>query len=408
MYKRGNIALTNEAKQLTFRQVISFGLLACLLYGMTGGLRADIGILLQPLAVHTGLSYKDVSLCIAVMQLAFGCTQPFFGLLAARTSNRLVLLLGVLLMAGSLLGMTFAHSFAGLFLSLGIGFGIGAGALAFGLILTSAIYFAGRKNAMMLAGMLNASAGLCGFFLSPLLQQLLAWKGVAGTLESLLLPFALLLPIALFITSRDSQKRGQASLLQENKSWKDVFRNRTFRLLLAGFSTCGFHMVIIESHLFSQFISYGIPAQAASWVFSVYGLATILGALLSGYLSSRMAKGKLLGFYYGFRAMWMGFYLFLLPKTFWTGVLFAIGLGFTGDATVSPTSGLVHEHFFITQAATLMGVLFLGHQMGAFASAWLGGILVQQTGSYVALWTLDMALCLFASIMSGKIKGDAA
>lgn len=158
--------MANEPKPLTFPQVISFGLLACLLYGMTGGLRADIGILLQPLAAHTGLAYQDVSFCIAVMQLIFGCTQPVFGLLAARTSNRLVLLLGVLLMAGSLLGMIFAHSFAGLFLSLGIGFGIGAGALAFGLILTSAIYFAGRENAMMLAGMLNASAGLCGFFLS--------------------------------------------------------------------------------------------------------------------------------------------------------------------------------------------------------------------------------------------------
>lgn len=399
--------MANEPKPLTFPQVISFGLLACLLYGMTGGLRADIGILLQPLAAHTGLAYQDVSFCIAVMQLIFGCTQPVFGLLAARTSNRLVLLLGVLLMAGSLLGMIFAHSFAGLFLSLGIGFGIGGGALAFGLILTSAIYFAGRENAMMLAGMLNASAGLCGFFLSPLLQQLLAQGGIATALESLLPPFALLLPIALFVTSRDPRNETQAREAAPAASWAQVFRNRTFLLLLAGFSTCGFHMVIIESHLFSQFISYGIPAQAASWAFSVYGLATILGALLSGYLSSRMAKGKLLGFYYGFRALWVGFYLFLLPKTFWTCVLFAIGLGFTGDATVSPTSGLIHEHFSITQAATLLGVLFLGHQMGAFASAWLGGILVQQTGSYVALWTLDIALCLFASIMSGKIKRAA-
>lgn len=30
--------------------------------------------------------------------------------------------------------------------------------------------------------------------------------------------------------------------------------------LVAGFSTCGFHMVIIESHLFSQYVSCGIDA----------------------------------------------------------------------------------------------------------------------------------------------------
>lgn len=396
-----------ERSSLRTREVIGFGLLACLLYGLTAGLRADIGILLQPLASHTGLDYEDVSFCIAVMQLVFGCAQPAFGILAARTSNRKVLLLGVLLMAGSLWGMAFSHSFAALFLCLGIGFGIGAGALAFGLILTSAIYFAGPKNAMMLAGMLNASAGLCGFFLSPALQQLMARGGLAFALQSLLLPFALLVPIALFVTSRDPRTGTGTRKKEDTASWKEVFRNRVFLLLLAGFSTCGFHMVIIESHLFSQFVSYGIPAETASWAFSVYGLATILGALLSGYLSSRMAKGKLLGFYYGFRALWVACYLFLLPKTLLTSVLFAVGLGLTGDATVSPTSGLVHEHFSITQVATLLGILFLGHQVGAFASAWLGGILVQLTGSYGMLWTLDIVLCLFASFMSIRIRPAA-
>lgn len=48
--------------------VILFGLIACLLYGLGAGLRSDIGILLNPLAEHTGLQYNDVSMCIAVMQ----------------------------------------------------------------------------------------------------------------------------------------------------------------------------------------------------------------------------------------------------------------------------------------------------------------------------------------------------
>lgn len=75
-----------------------FGLIACVLYGVGAGLRSDMGILLNPLAEHCGLRYNDVSMCIAVMQLVFGAAQPVFGMIAARSSHRFVLILGVVLM----------------------------------------------------------------------------------------------------------------------------------------------------------------------------------------------------------------------------------------------------------------------------------------------------------------------
>lgn len=100
--------------------VIAFGLIACILYGFGAGLRGDIGILLPALADHTGLAYQDVSFCIAVMNLVFGAAQPAFGVLAARTSNRLVLLMGAGLVAASLAGMAFSHSFMALSPTAGI------------------------------------------------------------------------------------------------------------------------------------------------------------------------------------------------------------------------------------------------------------------------------------------------
>ncbi len=165
-------------------------------------------------------------------------------------------------------------------------------------------------------------------------------------------------------------------------------------------------MVIIESHLCSQYVSYGISKSAASWTFSLYGVATILGALLSGFLSTKINKGKLLSFYYGFRAVWTLLYLFIIPKTVVTAAIFSVGLGMTGDATVSPTSGLVNENFRLRDAATLIGLLFLVHQIGAFLSAWLGGAFVDITGSYVPIWMIDVCLCIFASTMSFMIQSD--
>lgn len=426
--------------------VIAFGLIACLLYGFGAGFRSDVGILLQPLAAQCGLRYEEVSLCIAVMQIVFGGTQPFFGLLAAKRSNRFVLVLGAVVVATSLLGMVAARSFAALMLSLGIGFGVGAGALGFGLVLTSAIRFVGPERAMMISGMLNAAAGLVGFALSPILQALLNAGGIPTALCTLLVPVALLIPIAFIVTSRDpkpvprremrarsgDRAQGESGVpdapsrsgelsgssapnatapsrptpakLSTKQMFREAFANRTFLLLIAGFTTCGFHMVIIESHLFNQYLLFGIDATSASWAFSIYGIATIVGALISGWLSARISMRRLLGFYYGFRAVWVLAFLLLMPKTMPFAVLFAIGLGMTGDATVSPTSGLVNLEFRIEYVATLIGVLFLCHQVGAFLSAWLGGVILDATGAYTYVWMLDIAACAFACIMSLRIR----
>lgn len=394
-----------KGRQRAF-MVIAFGLVSCALYGIGAGVRANVGILLTPMARQCGADYSDVSLCIAVMQLVFGASQPLFGILASKTSNRFVMLTGAGLLTVSMAGIRFAVSPAALMLSLGVLFGLGCGALAFGLILASSIRFVGPENAMAISGMLNAACGMFGFIFAPVIQRLLSLGGLELTAPCFAAIFLLLVPVALIVTSRDPKERRQ----EEAKAplpFAKALGSRTYRLLLAGFATCGFHMVIIESHLFSQYVSYGIEETAASWAFSVYGISTIAGALASGFLSTRLDKSRLLAFYYGFRAVWVALYLFVLPKTVATAVIFSTGLGLTGDATVSPTSGLVNENFDLKQAATLIGLLFLVHQVGAFFSSWLGGVLVSLTGSYTPIWTADIALCLFAGAMSALIhKSD--
>ncbi|MGI6045587.1 MAG: MFS transporter [Eggerthellaceae bacterium] len=400
-----------EQQRSSILSVISFGLIACILYGFGAGMRGDIGILLQPLANQCSASYADVSFCIAVMQITFGGSQPFFGMLASRQSNRFVLLLGAGIVCASFVGMAFSRSFIALLITLGIGFGIGVGALGFGLILTSSINYVGADRAMIISGMLNAAAGMLGFILSPVIQAMLDAFGTMPTLLLFLIPTVALVPIAFKVSSRDpkpgslqDENQNKAAAPMKLTDIRAAFRNRNYLLLIAGFSTCGFHMVIIESHLFNQYVLFGIDTTSAAWAFSVYGIATILGALLSGWLSTRMHKGKLLGFYYGFRAVWVITFLILMPKNLGFAVLFAIGLGMTGDATVSPTSGVVSKNFPITQVATLIGVLFFCHQIGAFLSAWCGGIILDATGSYDLIWIVDIALCCFASIMSLRIR----
>ena len=167
--KQGNTSL---------RSALFLGLIACLIYGLGAGLRASIGILLEPIADMTGLSYEEVSFSIAVMQIVFGASQPLFGLLAARWSNRFVLTSGVFFMVLSVLGIKLCTSYGMLIVTLGVLMGLGTGAIAFGLVLSSAISFVGQERSLFLAGLLNASAGMVNFFLAPLLNFSLQHGGV--------------------------------------------------------------------------------------------------------------------------------------------------------------------------------------------------------------------------------------
>lgn len=383
---------------------------AMLLYGISGGVRGDIGILLKPLMDSSGCSYQDVSFAIAVMQLSFGFFQPLFGLMAVRFSNRSVLMMGVCLYVAGLASLPFLKSVAGLLTAIGILIGAGAGAISFGIILSAVVTAVGEKYGTMISGFINAAAGLGSTILASTLQSTLTRSGLMGAAIMLCIPTCLLIPFIFYVTSRKSRQNND--IPQEkpearpsaHEIFHSAFANHTFRCLMGGFSTCGFHMAIIEAHLFSQFLSQGIDKQSAAYAFSVYGVATVLGALLSGYLCTRLHKGKLLTFYYGFRAVWVAAYLLVLPKTFISACLFSLGLGFTGAATVPPTSGLVNSHFQLSWSATLIGFLFLCHQIGAFLSASLCGIFVNMTGSYIPIWSFDIALCSFASFVSFKIK----
>lgn len=103
-------------------------------------------------------------------------------------------------------------------------------------------------------------------------------------------------------------------------------------------------MVIIEAHLFSQFLSYGIEEQSAAWALEYMELPLFVGRWPRGFYAITCIKENV-GMHLWIPCYMGTLYLFLLPKTLFTAVVFAIGLGLTGDATVSPTSGIVNDTF---------------------------------------------------------------
>jgi predicted MFS family arabinose efflux permease len=52
----------------------------------------------------------------------------------------------------------------------------------------------------------------------------------------------------------------------------------------------------------------------------------------------------------------------------------------------------------------LTGVVFLGHQLGAFLGAWLGGRIFDETGSYLVAWLIAIGLSVVAALCSWPIN----
>ena len=381
---------------------------ACLLYGISSGIRSNYGIMLGAISESSSLAYSSVSFVLAIGQLVFGIMQPVFGIVALKKSNLFVLCCGVLLMAAGLLMIPFSRSVWMLMLFLGIILPAGTGALSFGIAMGAITPRLPSNSVSTVSGFVSASSGIGSIILSPVTQALIAARGLMGAMVFLSIPTLVLLPVALWLCRpRANQGQEPVAKAECQKSLKELFfdaiHSRTYRFLLIGFFTCGFHMAIIETHLYTQITAYGLPEETAAYAFSIYGFASIVGSVLSGAACSRIQMKNVLGFLYGLRCVIILIF-FLMPKTLLTVYSFTILLGMTGSATVPPTSSLVSRTFGAAKLATLFGIVFVAHQIGSFFSAWLGGVSISATGSYTLIWGASALLSVLASFVSFRIK----
>ena len=386
---------------------------ACLVFAIMQGIHDNYGIMLPGIVSRSGISYAAVSFVIAVGQILYGATQPFFGMLAIKKSNAFVMFLGIVLMAAGLIASPFCNNLFSLLLFFGIILPAGTGALCFGIVMGALAPIIGEKRAAVVSGIVQASAGIGDAVMSPLLQQLTDGFGVSVSMPVFSIPILLTLPIVLWLgikkrkTVEEQSVQIQTEKTKRSEKLSDIlkasFHDRTYWCLLIGFSTCGFHMSIIETHLFSQYTSSGIPSNIASLTLTVYGIFTMLGAVITGFLGQKIRMKNVLAGVYGIRIFIALAYIFI-PKSATFAFLATALLGMTGDSTVPPTTGIISNKVGVAKMAVVYGSIFIGHQLGAFASAWLGGILVSTTLGYTALWIVDLCLCATATAASFKIK----
>lgn len=392
----------------TWMTTVLLTALAAFLYMISCGIRNNFGIMLNAITEHAGLTYASVSFVLAVGQFCFGITQPVSGIIADRKGNRFSLLCGILCAVVSVALLPLCRSQALLMAVLGVLLPGGLGMISFGLLVSTISPRIPAGSQSMVSGVVNASSGIGNTLLTPVISGAIVAGGLTGGARTLTVLAVLMIPAALLLCGRNGTAAAKTDSGEKDRRTvgelcREALRSRDYLFIVLGFFTCGFHMAIITNHLPTEIMSYGYTYAQASGVFSVYGVATILGSLLTGAVCGRLRMKNVLGALYASRTVWTLLF-FLLPKTLPVVTGFVILLGATGAATVTPVSGICRRLFGQRGVSIFFGAAFVAHQIGSFLSAWLGGICYEATGGYLALWAVDAAFCTAAAGMSFFIR----
>ncbi len=133
------------------------------------------------------------------------------------------------------------------------------------------------------------------------------------------------------------------------------------------------------------------------------GLFNIVGSVAMGWAIGRWRMKSLLSLVYATRALAIVVFM-LAPKTGAVVLVFSAVMGLTFLSTVAPTAGLVAKFFGTGNMAMLFGMLMLAHQVGGFLGAWMGGQVFEATGSFDAMWMVDIGLAVAAALVHLPIR----
>lgn len=409
--------MRNGSKKLEINivfRIVLLTLAGSFIYAMYSGIRNNYGIMLDSIVDSAGLSFASVSFILAVGQLVFGLVQPAFSIIAAKRGNVYAFVSGVILTVAGMILTPLCKSAITLMLCLGVIQPAGTGAISYGLIMGTITPKIPDKLATAVSGVVNASSGIGNTIMSPIINALIRTGGLMYSMLVLTIPIVLTLPVSLLMGKKEkaqvsddigavSRPLPEASDINIKSLFQKAVKGRAYIFLMVGFFTCGFHMALITNHLPTQIQSFGFSSETTAYAFSVYGITTIIGSVLSGSLCMKLKTKNVLGFYYGLRPVTIALFL-ILPKTLFTVTLFTALFGFSGAATVPPVTGIINREFGAESLATLFGLVFFVHQIGGFFGAWLGGICYDITGSYSAIWIASLVFSAFASVISFAIR----
>lgn len=385
------------------------------IFGLTMGTRQTMGLFLGDLNTATGVGIASVSLAFAVGQLCWGITQPIAGAIADRHGAAPVLMLGCTMVVLGTFVTPWMGGTLGLVVAIGMLGAAGAGMAGPSVLMAAVARMVPESRRGLATSVVSAGGSIGQFVMAPLAGVLIAGLGWMTAMQVLALLVLLALPAAWVLrarpaaspTARPGAAGTSAHPLPVGQALRQAWALPSYRLLAAGFFTCGFHVAFLATHLPGVVAQCGLSPTVAAWSLAVLGLFNIAGTVAVGWAMGRWRSKFLLSGLYFARALAVLLFL-AAPKTEVTMLVFAAVMGATFLSTVPLTAALVATFFGPANMAMLFGVVMLTHQIGSFLGAWAGGAVFAWTGAYDWVWYVDVLLAFGAALVHLPIREERA
>jgi len=362
--------------------------------GVAYGLYFSFPIFFVPLLEEFHWSRGLTAGALSVSTVVQGILSPLVGALIDRFGTRPVIVVGVLLLAGSAALTATVQTPWELYLYTGV---IGAmGMVCLGWVpmgVLVARWFSERRGRMV--GIAFSGMGIGIFVIGPLAQWLIAhwgWRaasvalGVGGLLALLPLVWRFARdpgPDARASTgSRAPDLADQAPALA-SPTLRQAIGSRAFWALAAAYLFTPLAVFPVFTHQVAFAVDLGFPPMFAASVFGVMGLMSSVGRIAFGLLADRVGGPLAATISFGCTA---GGALALLlleasPRPAWLVVyalLFGLGFGARGPIITSMATDLFGGRRF----GAIYGLMNTGNGLGSAIGPWFGGVVHDVSGSY--------------------------
>jgi MFS family permease len=380
-----------------------------------------VAIFFKPMLDEFGWDRPTLSLASSVAALVFAAIAPFMGRFIDRFGGRAMLFIATATQTLSSLVIGLAPNLALIYIGRILGI---IGYLHPATVLVNRWFVKKRGWAL---GIVSIGFPMGILVLSPVSQLLVlswGWRQTlffwAGVTVILILPLVVflrnkpgdkgLLPdgeVASEIAHSESEPRART---ETGVDLKQTLGTRSFWLLFFAMFICGTSCGLILTHTVIFGTDLGYSEIIAATFLSVQGGVCILGVTLTGSISDRFARNKVLGATFIVRSL--SFVVLVVAvvaggTSLW---MFYLGMAFFGfgSFTTAPLSnGLAADLFGNRRMGTIIGILSGAHMIGSAIGTFAGGLTYQLTGNYLIILAVQALVELLAAVFAFLIKKPA-
>ncbi len=353
--------------------------LGALLGCMAAGTMFSLAVFLDPMAAATGWSRAGISSAMTINFLAMAPASFLWGALSDRIGPRPVLLIGsVMLGLGTALASR-ATSLLEFQIVYGLLVGIGTAAIFSPLMATVVLWFDRQRS--LAVSLVSAGMAVAPMTVSPFARWLVSeWDWQTALLGVGVLAWETMIPAALLVRRAPATARGGPAAAGAGMTTLQVLRTPIFAVIaLTWFCCCATHAGPIF-HTVSYAITCGIAPLAAVTIYSVEGLAGLLGRLVFGLAGDRYGAKRALVVGLMVQATAAGTYFFTSHIAEFYAVAIIFGMAYGGVMPLYAV--LIRENFPPQLMGGIMGAGSLVANLGMSIGPLAGGLIYDQFASY--------------------------